>query len=90
MSFSHLLARGAKIWAARSLDGEEHRMLVVVTTTALGPRAKGFKERLVEELSRAANEYLMASSEAAGFVLINRMRDWNASPDLEARTAPLT
>jgi len=65
-------------------------MLVVVTTIALGPGVKGFKERLVEELSRAANEYLMASPEAAGFVLINRMRDWNASPDLAARTAPLT
>jgi hypothetical protein len=33
---------------------------------------------LVEKLSRAAQEYLAASPEATGFVLINRMRDWDA------------
>ncbi|MGD1016362.1 MAG: hypothetical protein ABR863_07975 [Roseiarcus sp.] len=78
MAFSHPLARGAKVWAEKTLDGEDRRVLVVVTTIALDPGAKGFKKRLVENLSRAAQEYLAASPEAAGFVLINRMRDWVA------------
>ncbi|MFZ1963134.1 MAG: hypothetical protein WAU78_06655 [Roseiarcus sp.] len=78
MAFSHPLARGAKVWAEKTLDGEDRQVLVVVTTIALGPGAKGFKKRLVEKLSRAAQEYLAASPEATGFVLINRMRDWDA------------
>lgn len=78
MAFSHPLARGAKIWAEKTRDGKDHQVLVVVTTIALGPEVKGFKKRLVERLSRAAQEYVAASPEATGFVLINRMRDWES------------
>ena len=78
MAFSHPLARGAKVWAARSSDGKEQPMLVVVTTIPLDPRSKRFKKSLVEKLSRAAQDYLAGSSEAAGFILVNRLRDWDA------------
>jgi hypothetical protein len=79
VAFIHPLARGAKVWTARSRDGAEERILVIVTTIALDPRQKGYKKSLVERLSRAAREHLDASSEAPSFMLVNRLRDWNAS-----------
>jgi hypothetical protein len=77
MSFSHPLARGAKVWTAKALDGLEQRVLVVVTTIPLEPAEKGYKKSLVERLSRAASEYLASSEEAASYMLVHRLRDWN-------------
>jgi hypothetical protein len=79
MAFSHPLARGAKVWTARGHDGSESRVLVIVTTIALDPGEKGYKKSLVERLSRAARDYLGDSKEAASFLLMHRMRDWNAA-----------
>ena len=79
MAFVHPLARGAKVWTAKSNDGVEQRVLVIVTTIALDPRKKGYKKSLVERLSLAAQEHLANSNEAASFMLINRLRDWSAS-----------
>jgi hypothetical protein len=79
MTFSHPLARVAKVWTAKANDGSEQRVLVVITTIPLEPHEKGYKKSLVERLSRAANEYLTDSKEASSFVLASRMRDWNAS-----------
>ena len=76
MAFVHPLARGAKLWTARSLDDSEQRVLVIVTTISLDPSHKGYKKSLVEKLSRAAREHLAGSKEAGAFVLINRLRDW--------------
>ena len=79
MAFVHPLARGAKVWTAKSPDGGEQRVLVIVTTIALDPRKKGYKKSLVERLSLAAKEHLAKSNEAASFMLISRLREWSAS-----------
>ena len=79
MAFSHPLARGAKVWTAKAQDGGEQRVLVIVTTIPLEPNDKGYKKSLVERLSRAAGDYLADSNEAASFLLMSRMRDWNAA-----------
>ena len=76
MTFSHPLARASKVWTARTHDGGEQRVLVIVTTIPLEPNDKGYKKSLVERLSRAARDYLADSNEAALFVLVNRARDW--------------
>jgi len=76
MSFSHPLARGAKVWTAKAQDGSEQGELVIVTTIPLEPNDKGYKRSLVERLSRAAHDYLADSKEAASFVLLSRLRDW--------------
>jgi hypothetical protein len=79
MSFSHPLARGAKVWTAKADDGSEQRVLVIVTTIPLEPKEKGYKKSLVERLSRAAREYLAESKEASSFMLVHRLRDWDVA-----------
>jgi hypothetical protein len=76
MTFSHPLARAAKVWRAKTHDGGEQRLLVIVTTIPLDEKSKQYKKGLVERLSNAAQKYLTESAAASGFVLINRMRDW--------------
>ncbi len=75
MAFSHPLSRGAKVWTAKAHDGSEQRVLVIVTTIPLDPGQKGYKNSLVERLSRAARDYLADSNEAASFMLMHRLRD---------------
>ncbi len=79
MAFSHPLARAAKVWTAKTNDGGEQRILVIVTTIPLEPHNKGYKKSLVERLSRAAGDYLANSKEAASFVLMSRLRDWSGA-----------
>jgi hypothetical protein len=79
MAFSHPLARGAKVWTAKAHDGSEQRVLVIVTTIPLEPNEKGYKKSLVERLSRAAREHLADSNEAGAFMLVSRLREWNAA-----------
>jgi hypothetical protein len=79
MSFSHPLARGAKVWTAKADDGSEQPILVIVTTIALEPKEKGYKKSLVERLSRAARDYLADSKEASTFMLVHRLRDWHVA-----------
>lgn len=76
MTFSHPLARAAKIWQAKTHDGGEQRVLVIVTTIPLDEKSKQYKKGLVERLSNAAQKYLADSAAANEFVLINRLRDW--------------
>jgi hypothetical protein len=79
MAFVHPLARASKAWAATTQPGNVRRMLVIVTTLVLDPNSKRYKKKLVDSLSVAANEYLAANpEEASGFILINRMRDWDS------------
>jgi hypothetical protein len=78
MAFSHPLARAAKVWTAKTHDGADQRVLVIVTTIPLEPNEKGYKKSLVERLSRAARDHLADSNEAASFLLMSRMRDWRA------------
>jgi hypothetical protein len=76
MSFSHPLARGAKVWVAHGPDDAERRVLVIATTLPLQPDEKGYKKSMIEKLSRAARDHLAGSKEADSFMLINRLRDW--------------
>jgi hypothetical protein len=76
MPFTHPLARAARAWAG---PHRRQRTLVIVTTLALDSKSKRYKKALVDQLASAADEYLTANpKEASGFILINRMRDWNA------------
>ena len=79
MTFVHPLARGAKVWTAKSQDDAEHRILVIVTTIPLETSQKRYRKSLVERLSRAARDYLAETNEAGSFVLINRLRDWKTN-----------
>jgi hypothetical protein len=54
-------------------------MLVIVTTIELAPTSKRYKEKMVQRLSDAAKEYLDDSNEADGFILVNRLRDWDTN-----------
>ncbi len=67
------------MWTARTHDGGEQRVLVIVTTIPLEPDEKGYKKSLVERLSLAARDYLATSNEAASFLLMSRLRDWSAA-----------
>jgi hypothetical protein len=74
MPFTHPLARAARAWPG---PHRKLRTLVIVTTLVLDPKSKRYKKGLVERLTVAADEYLVANpKEASGFILINRMRDW--------------
>ena len=55
------------MWTAKTHDGGEQRVLVIVTTIPLEPNDKGYKKSLVERLSRAARDYL-ADFERSRFV----------------------
>ena len=79
MAFSHPLARAAKVWTAKTHEGAEQRVLVIVTTIPLEPGDKVYKKSLVERLSRAARDYLADSNEAPSFLLMSRLRDWSGS-----------
>ena len=79
MGFSHPLARASKVWTAKTDDGGEQRVLVIVTTIPLEPGDKGYKKSLVERLSRAARDHLAESKEAASFLLMSRLRDWSSA-----------
>ena len=76
MTFSHPLARAAKVWTATGPDDSEQRVLVVVTTIPLDPGHKGYKKSLVQKLSRAARDHLAETNAAGSYILINRLRDW--------------
>ncbi len=76
--FKHPLARAACLRHAVGVDGSERLLLVVVTTLQLDPEGRGYKKAFVDKLSHAAREYLSRLPNPAGFVLINRLRDWQS------------
>jgi hypothetical protein len=79
MTFSHPLARSAKVFTARNLDGVEEKILAVATTLELDPKGEHYKKRFVEKLSAAARDYVRKSDHVKAFVLINRLKDWGGS-----------
>lgn len=78
MSFSHPLAKKAKMWPLRSRDGSERRVLLVVTTLELDPENEKFKKKQVDRLCDAVSLYLEADGDVAEFILVNRTSDWGA------------
>jgi hypothetical protein len=76
MTFSHPLARHAKVFTAQTRNGEELQILAVVTTVELDPTSGRYKGGLVDKLSAAVRDYLARSDHVNEFVLMNRPRDW--------------
>jgi hypothetical protein len=76
MEFSNPLARGAKICPLKNRDGAEQHLLVILTTLVLDPKSERYRPKMVDRLSRAAEEFIGESPDLAGFALINRFRDW--------------
>ncbi|GLI91929.1 hypothetical protein LMG27198_09210 [Methylocystis echinoides] len=79
MDFTHPLARGAKVWTAYLGEGGTRRILVIVTNAVLDPDKKKYNPDHIARLSAAAQEHIAESGEADGFILANRMRDWENS-----------
>jgi hypothetical protein len=76
MSFSHPLARRAKVWPMISRDGTRSSVLVIVTTLELDSQSNNFKKRLVERLSAEAADDVAEQSEVSEYILIDRLKDW--------------
>jgi len=76
MTFSHPLARNAKVFTAQTHDGQERQILAVVTTVELDPKNARYKKGLVDKLTAAARDYLAKSDQVKEFVLMNRPKDW--------------
>jgi hypothetical protein len=87
MTFSHPLARSAKVFTAHNLDGAEEKILAVATTLELDPKGEHYKKRFVEKLSDATRDYVRRSDRVTAFVLINRLKDWREPPDAHRRQA---
>jgi hypothetical protein len=81
MKFDHPLVRNSHVFTARNLNGEEQKILVIVTTLTLDPASDGYKADLVERLNAAAHNYVRHSDHVTAYVLINRLKDWPARAD---------
>jgi hypothetical protein len=79
MEFNHPLARGAKVWTAYLGEGETRRILVIVTNAVLDPANEHYNPEHISRLNAAARDHLAQSGEADGFILANRLRDWENS-----------
>ena len=77
MSFSHPLAKKAKVWPMMSQDGSERHVLVVLTTLELDPESDKYKKKLVNRLSDEAAAYVAGRFDVTDFILINRPKDWD-------------
>lgn len=76
MTFTHPAARGAKVWKAKLKTGETRNVLVVVTNAELDAEKKKYNGDVVGKLTAAVEEYLRENGDVDGYVLANRMRDW--------------
>ncbi len=77
MSFSHPLAKKAKVWPMISQDGSERHVLVVLTTLELDPESDKYKKKLVDRLSEVAAAHVAEHFDITDFILINRPKDWD-------------
>jgi hypothetical protein len=87
MTFSHRLARSAKVFVAHGRDGTEQQILVIATTAELDPQSRRYKKRLVEKLSAAARDHVGRSDRVTAFLLINPMKYWRPPADIRMRRA---
>ena len=81
MTFTHPAARGAKVWTAKLKSGETKHLLIVMTNAELNAEKKRYNGQVVEKLVDAIEEYLQGNDEVDGYVLANRMRDWENAKD---------
>lgn len=75
-SFTHPLARHAKVWTACNDVGTSKDVLVIVTTLVLEADDERFKADKMAKLSDAARAWIAQTDDADDFVLVNRHRDW--------------
>ena len=76
--FKHPLARRAKVWTSKTRDGVARPLLVILTTLTLDEKDKDFRKKLVDKLDKAASDYVAQSPELAGYLLVNRPKEWGA------------
>ena len=81
MTFTHPAARGAKVWTAKLKSGETKNLLIVMTNAELNAEKKRYNGQVVEKLVDAIEEYLQGNDDVDGYVLANRMRDWENAKD---------
>ncbi|MGO9423393.1 hypothetical protein [Roseiarcus sp.] len=74
--FAHPLATSAKVFSARTEDGVEQHVLVIMTNLALDASSDRYRADLVEGLTAAARSYINKSDYVTGFALVNRPEDW--------------
>ena len=76
--FKHPLARRATVATAHPRKGGEQKMLLIVTTLVLDPNGSGFNAKNVERLHDAAKAHLAAAPELAGYLIVDRPKEWDA------------
>lgn len=81
MTFTHPAARGAKVWSAKLRSGETKTVLIVMTNAELNKDRKRYNGSIVDKLVTAIEEYLHNNVGIDGYILANRMRDWENSKD---------
>lgn len=81
MDFNHPAARGAKVWTTKLKSGEMKRILVVVTNAELNTEKKRYNSEVIDKLVVAIEEFINGSPEIDGFLLANRLRDWENAKD---------
>ncbi len=79
MTFSHPLARAAKVWPARVNNGQTFQILIVVTTLDLDQASEYYRPEMVERLSLAAQDYVDGTDEVDGFIIATRAMDLEGS-----------
>ncbi len=76
-SFSHPLARDAKVWPSGGLTGPQRPVLVVITSIVLSPGQPRFKQKSFDRLTSAVEEWIGANPDTASdYILINRPKTW--------------
>jgi hypothetical protein len=81
VTFTHPAARGAKVWTAKLKSGETKSLLIVMTNAELNRDKKRYNAAVVDGLISAIDEYLRENGGIDGYVLSNRMRDWENARD---------
>ena len=76
--FKHPLARKATVSKLHAREGGEKDLLIVVTTLELDAAAKGFSAKYVERLHEAAKAFVAETPDLAGYVFVNRAKEWKA------------
>ncbi len=78
MSFSHPLARKARVWPMTSQDGSERHVLVIVTTLELDPHNERYKKKLVNRLREEAAAFVAERFDVTDYILIDNPKNWDA------------
>lgn len=81
MDFNHPAARGAKVWTAKLKSGETREILVVVTNAELNKEKKRYNSEVIEKLVVAIEEFVNGNGNIDGYLLANRLRDWENAKD---------